>query len=187
VSLFAEYGPRTSSAVGLDILQGLSDPNTRPADALIQAAINNSNVAGVTSGSAAGSGDVNTGIELCIDLDELGWDGVSDILIAGWIASSDFGFVSNQVLGGLPAGDNLGEVANIDFSLVDGTQYVNLSATVEPCIADRNDDGMLDFFDVQSFLAAFSAQDPSADLNNDDLYDFFDVQIYLGLFSAGCP
>jgi hypothetical protein len=55
------------------------------------------------------------------------------------------------------------------------------------CEADRNNDGILDFFDVQDFLGAFAAMDASADMNNDGIWDFFDVQIYLGLFSAGCP
>ena len=55
------------------------------------------------------------------------------------------------------------------------------------CVADRNDDGVLDFFDVQSFLSGFASSDPSADINGDSLFDFFDVLAYLNLFSAGCP
>lgn len=47
--------------------------------------------------------------------------------------------------------------------------------------------GVLDFFDVQAFLQAFSAQHPSADLVADNIFDFFDVQAYLQAFSAGCP
>jgi hypothetical protein len=56
-----------------------------------------------------------------------------------------------------------------------------------PCVADFNNDGLLDFFDVQMFLGLFAASDPAADLNNDSLFDFFDVQTFLGLFAAGCP
>jgi len=55
------------------------------------------------------------------------------------------------------------------------------------CAADFNGDGLLDFFDLSAFLAAFSAENPSADFNNDGLFDFFDVSTYLNLFSAGCP
>ncbi len=55
------------------------------------------------------------------------------------------------------------------------------------CEADRNNDGILDFFDVQDFLGAFAQMDASADMNQDGVWDFFDVQIFLGLFSAGCP
>ena len=55
------------------------------------------------------------------------------------------------------------------------------------CVPDFTGDGTLDFFDVQAFLNAFTAQDPAADINGDTLFDFFDVQLYLSLFSAGCP
>jgi predicted outer membrane repeat protein len=55
------------------------------------------------------------------------------------------------------------------------------------CPADFNNDGVLDFFDVAAFLAAFSAQDPAADLTGDGIFDFFDVAAYLAAFSAGCP
>lgn len=187
-SLFAEYGPRASAVLGLDILQGFALPEDRPESGLLQGAINNSNVLGVTSSTITGAGDVNTGMEICIDLAEAGWDGVQDILLAGWIVSGDFSFVSNQVLGGLPSADNLGEVSTIDFNAIDGIQYVNLSdAGKEPCVGDWNGDTNLDFFDVLGYLADFSTQNPAADLNNDNMFDFFDVLAFLSAFSAGCP
>jgi hypothetical protein len=184
-NLYSNYAPRASADLGLAILTGGADPDDRPASGLLRTAINNSNVGGVTEASAAGAAGVNTGVEICIDLAELGWDG-QDILLAGWVANGGFDFVSNQVIGGLPAADNLGEVSKIDFNTIAGTQYVNLSAGAA-CAADRNGDGLLDFFDVQNFLNAFSSHNPSADINNDTLFDFFDVQAYLNLFSAGCP
>ena len=46
--------------------------------------------------------------------------------------------------------------------------------------------GTLDFFDVQAFLAAFSAGSDEADLNGDFMLDFFDVQLYLATFANGC-
>ncbi|MBX3321792.1 MAG: hypothetical protein KF757_02245 [Phycisphaeraceae bacterium] len=55
------------------------------------------------------------------------------------------------------------------------------------CIADYNNDGVVNFFDVQAFLADFASQHPRADLNLDGAHDFFDVQIFLANFSAGCP
>ena len=55
------------------------------------------------------------------------------------------------------------------------------------CIADLNNDGALDFFDVLQFLQAFSAGDPIADWNDDGVFDFFDVLAFLQAFSAGCP
>lgn len=55
------------------------------------------------------------------------------------------------------------------------------------CAADINNDGMLDFFDVSSFLSAFNAADPIADINQDGLFDFFDVSIFINEYNAGCP
>jgi hypothetical protein len=57
----------------------------------------------------------------------------------------------------------------------------------DPCLADWNGDGVLDFFDVQAFLADFAANNPNADINNDGVWDFFDVQAFLQAFSNGCP
>ena len=183
-SLFANYGPRLSQL----------DPNN-PIPNLIQVAINNSNVDGVTDSSAAGAASVNTGIEMAIDLDELGWDGSQDILIAGWIANAGFDFISNQVLGGLPFADNIGPrdadgdgVNDLDFNAIDGEQFVNLTNPAAPdCPADFNGDGEANFFDVSAFLGAFNAGDPSADFNLDGDINFFDVSGFLGAFNAGCP
>ena len=55
------------------------------------------------------------------------------------------------------------------------------------CIPDFTHDGELNFFDVQEFLSAFAAHDPSADITNDGEFNFFDVQEFLALFAAGCP
>jgi hypothetical protein len=56
-----------------------------------------------------------------------------------------------------------------------------------PCAADLTNDGELNFFDVQAFLQAFSAQNPIADFNDDQIFDFFDVQAFLNAYSQGCP
>jgi hypothetical protein len=64
--------------------------------------------------------------------------------------------------------------------------YIGLYGSGGACPPDRNNDGVLDFFDIQDFLIDFAAEDPSADFNNDGLFDFFDVQVYLGAFVVGC-
>lgn len=62
------------------------------------------------------------------------------------------------------------------------------SFTIElPCPADRDNNGMLDFFDISLYIAAFNAQDPSADLNDDGQWNFFDVSLYIQQYNAGCP
>ncbi len=55
------------------------------------------------------------------------------------------------------------------------------------CVADMNNDGELNFFDVSAFLEAFSRLDPIADMNGDRDYNFFDVSDFLSAFGAGCP
>jgi len=180
-SLFANYGPRLSQ---LDPLN--------PIDNLIVVGINNSNVDGVTDSDSSGASSVNTGIELCIDLDELGWDGVQDILVAGWVANAGFDFLSNQVLGGIPGPDNVGPrdsdgdgTNDLDFNAIAGDQFLNLSnPTVVTCPADLNGDGLLNFFDVSAFITAFSG---GADYNGDGSTNFFDVSAFITDFNAGCP
>lgn len=184
-SLFANYGPRLSQL----------DPMS-PIGNLINVDINNSNVDGVTDVSAAGAADVNTGIEICIDLDELGWDGVQDILVAGWIVNEGFDFISNQVLGGIPGPDNVGPrdadsdgINDLDFNTIAGDQFLNLTnpTVIDVCAPDFNGDGVLNFFDISAFLGLFSAQDPAADFNEDGFFNFFDISAFLQAFSAGCP
>lgn len=65
--------------------------------------------------------------------------------------------------------------------------YLEQAAGEQACIADLNDDGELNFFDVSAFLVAFAAQDPIADFNNDGMFNFFDVGPFLEAFNAGCP
>lgn len=67
-----------------------------------------------------------------------------------------------------------------DFSLF------KLSTGEPQCPPDFTADGLLNFFDVQDFLEAFSNENLIADLTGDGLYNFFDVQEFLGQFSAGC-
>jgi hypothetical protein len=56
-----------------------------------------------------------------------------------------------------------------------------------PCPADLNSDGVLNFFDVSAFLSAFNAMNPAADFNNDGLFNFFDVSAFLVAYNQGCP
>jgi len=61
------------------------------------------------------------------------------------------------------------------------------SDCVDPCPADLNGDGNLNFFDVSAFLTAYNKMNPMADFNGDGAYDFFDVSEFLTAYNAGCP
>ncbi|MBX3322328.1 MAG: hypothetical protein KF757_05005 [Phycisphaeraceae bacterium] len=67
------------------------------------------------------------------------------------------------------------------------TIIVGQTCWASPCPVDLTGDGVLDFFDVQMFLNAYSASSGLADWNNDGVIDFFDVQAFLGAFAASCP
>ncbi len=102
----------------------------------------------------------------------------------------------------LPEGATFADiVSNVDeivFSTYDPEEFYlfaffdvsvdNFSITRDAgCAADMNGDGTLDFFDVSSFISAYSAQDPAADFNADRVWDFFDVSAFISAYNAGCP
>ena len=66
------------------------------------------------------------------------------------------------------------------------TTFTGATLRVLPCPADFNRDGVADFFDYLDFVAAFSAEDPSADINGDAVVDFFDYLDFAAAFDAGC-
>jgi hypothetical protein len=51
-------------------------------------------------------------------------------------------------------------------------------------IADFNDDGQTNFFDLRDYLIAFGQQDPAADLNDDGAINFVDLSVFIDLFKA---
>ncbi len=117
--------------------------NTAP----IEVGFDNSNVDGIEAGTGAASESaatsVTTGIELEIDLEDLGLPAVGDeIKITAFINNSDHDFVSNQFLGGLPAGTgNLGSdgtgfffsgETSFDLSEIPGDQFFTVTVVPEP-------------------------------------------------------
>ncbi|QOJ00509.1 MAG: hypothetical protein HRU70_08410 [Phycisphaeraceae bacterium] len=63
--------------------------------------------------------------------------------------------------------------------------------TVPPaCPPDFNDDGFLDFFDLDAYVACFEGlecpQGKDADYNTDGFVDFFDLDAFTADFEAGC-
>lgn len=74
-------------------------------------------------------------------------------------------------------------------SIVEGglDHFTLFTYTCGGCAVDLNNDTVIDFFDVTSFLNLFTAQDDQADWNDDSVFNFFDVQAFLADFVAGCP
>jgi hypothetical protein len=170
-------GPRLASAGG-PLVPGL-----------ITFAIDNRNIGGVNGPSNldfSDSPNVVYGAEFSIRLDEAGWDGVSPIKVAGFIMNDGATYLSNQVIGGLPTpssatyAPNLGEPTYVDFSTIDGVQYVSL------CRGDLNHDNVTDFGDFLAFFNAFDVSAPEGDLNGDFSTDFGDFLSFFNAFDTGC-
>lgn len=108
---------------------------------------NQSNTGGVGDFDNAPDSDpalVTTGAEIAISLDEIGYSG-GMLRLAGFINGGSHDFMSNQVIGGLPAGTgNLGgdgagnftgTVAGIDFNQFAGDQFVVLKVPAPASMA----------------------------------------------------
>ena len=87
-----------------------------------------------------------------------------------------------------------GEVAIMNFGVEFHFYDLNYDGVVsgddmptQPCPADLLADGVLNFFDISTFLTLFAAQDPRVDFSGDGVFNFFDVSAFLMAFSAGCP
>ncbi len=63
---------------------------------------------------------------------------------------------------------------------------VALTFAAEPCDADFNEDGFLDFSDFDDFAAAFEAGESAADFDGDGFLTFEDFDAFVAGFDAGC-
>lgn len=105
------------------------------------------------------------------------WSGTHEAGITYMVQNATVGSDGRlDIHSGLPSG-NIRSVCN-------GVQVIQLPP---PCTADLNLDGVLDFFDVSTFLNAFASMDMVADITGDGVLDFFDVSGFLNAFNAGCP
>ena len=102
----------------------------------ISAGMDNTNVLGVVGGTAAAdpvaAAAVTTGLELSIDLADIGSPVVGDtIQISAMVNNGSHDFLSNQFLGGLPAGTgNLG-ISSPDLTTFAGDQFFSFVIAAE--------------------------------------------------------
>jgi FG-GAP repeat protein len=69
-----------------------------------------------------------------------------------------------------------------------GSAYrLDINVIVNDCVADINNDGSLNFFDISAFIFAFSNLSPIADITGDGSFNAFDISAFLAAFAAGCP
>ncbi len=62
----------------------------------------------------------------------------------------------------------------------------NRAAWFAHCLADLNNDGVIDLSDIAAFIDSFMNVDPSADLNGDGAFDLADIGLFVGAFTSPC-
>lgn len=145
---FADLGAQSASGY-FDFLTGGGDSGVGSTGTGVNAnpilvGYDGSNVAGVTGGTAAAdqaaAAAVTTGLELSIDLADLGYVGGAINIMVGQ-NNGDHNYWSNQFLGGLAApqgnlgGDGAGTFTGegaIDFTTLAGNQFFTVRAIPEP-------------------------------------------------------
>lgn len=110
----------------------------------MQVALSNANIAGVTGGQGIDCGvsgeslEGETGVEIAIPLYLFDWAGegiqIDNATLCAMINNPGHDYLSNQVLGGIFSGPNLGDPRNVDFNALPGNQYFATEATAEPCL-----------------------------------------------------
>ncbi|MFM1821744.1 MAG: hypothetical protein RI967_10 [Planctomycetota bacterium] len=149
--------------------------------------LDNSNTAGVVGGAEIGDGSgVFTGVELAIPLSAIpGYMG-GDLKVCAFINGGGHDFVSNQVLGGLGGGANLGEPRFVNFDFVPGSQYFVVAAGGGggSCTGDFDMSGTVDASDLAVLLGAWGGS--GGDLNGDMTTDASDLAVLLGAW-GNCP
>lgn len=154
----------------------------------MEVALDNANTAGVVGGTDLDDGSgVETGVEISIPLERfIGYDG-GDIKVCAFINASDHGYVSNQVIGGIGGGDNLMEPRLVDFSVIDGDQFVVISAGGSTgCPPDLDGSGTVGGADLTILLGSWGTAGGAADLDGSGLVGGADLTILLGSWGL-CP
>ena len=145
VEFFVNYAELRTEGGGYGAYIGSGTPG--PDGALIslkgmEVALDNSNIGGVSGGIGMDCGfdgdlEGETGVEIAVPLYLFDWDGegiqIDSASVCAMINNPDHNYLSNQVLGGIFSGDNLGEPRSINFNAVPGSQYFESGASAKPC------------------------------------------------------
>jgi hypothetical protein len=142
-------------------------------------AINNSNTAGVNSGSGAATGSpgsVLTGVEFSIPLAVLG-NPTGDVKITAFIGNGSHSHVSNQFAGVGVQRANLGTPSSVNLASIAGNQYISVAVPS----ADFDGDGLVDGADLlawQRGLGTSGATRMAGDADGDGDVDGNDLVIW---------
>jgi hypothetical protein len=147
--------------------------------------LDNSNTAGVDGGAGLASGaGATTGVELRIPLTAIPGYTSGDLKVCVFVNGDSHNFVSNQILGPLGGGSNLGEPRNVNLADIPFEQFFVISngGGGTPCPADitgdgGTGDGVVDSADLGAVLNQWSDDCPGcqADITGDDKVDSADL------------
>lgn len=78
--------------------------------------------------------------------------------------------------------------SQLNSSLSEGSLNASWAvATESRCVADLDQNGAIDFFDISILVRGVLDNDLSVDINGDGTLDFFDVSDFLDAIVLGCP
>ncbi|MFZ9881185.1 MAG: hypothetical protein ACO3QC_07265 [Phycisphaerales bacterium] len=148
--------------------------------------IDNSNIAGVPGGVDLGDGSgVRSGVEMKIPLSAIQGYAGGDLKVCVFINGGGHDYLSNQVIGGIGGGPNLGEPRLVNFANIPGDQYFVVSAgSGSNCPADFDSNGSVDAADLASLLGAWGTA--GGDLDGNGTTDAADLAALLGAW-GNCP
>ena len=142
ITIYANYSELNAGGGGAGYYLGSTTPGgggtlsggTNPNNILI--GLNNSNTAGVGAGTGTDPGNgasVHTGVTIGIPLTAIG-NPTGPISVFGFINGGGHDFLSNQALGGIGGGANLGEPSQVNFNNygLNASPFVVAAATPEP-------------------------------------------------------
>lgn len=78
-------------------------------------------------------------------------------------------------------------VADGTFFAFDGIEGPAGLTFARPCRVDLNGDGVVNFFDIQAFVALLSMGAQEADFDDNGTLNFFDMARFIEAFREGCP
>jgi len=111
-----------------------------------------------------------------------------------WVASSSNFVSQNETAAHLGLADaTVVDELSVEWpngaetTLTDVPVNTRVTIVAEPtCVADMNDDGVLNILDFVTFQTLFQGGDPQADVNGDGVLNILDFVAYQQLFQLGC-
>lgn len=121
-----DFGGATSTYIGNAPVNG----GPGGSDPLVQFALNNTNIAGVTSSDPSGADTADTGLEMLINDAKIGAGSSFKMMV--YLQNQNGQYLSNQFLPGVPSGTGNFNNTALDLRRYPGKHYVTVTCVPEP-------------------------------------------------------